>query len=92
MLEIGGQEISQSNSIVRFLAGRANLAGATPTEQARVDSLYETFRDLYVSHGNLLLQMKCCACTSAIAIAAASSSASLHASSSKGKNHVLLML
>jgi len=51
VLEIGGQEISQSNSIVRFLAGRANLAGATPTEQARVDSLYETFRDLYVSHG-----------------------------------------
>jgi glutathione S-transferase len=51
VLEIAGNEISQSNAIVRFLAEKSSLAGADELEKARVDSLYETFRDLYVSHG-----------------------------------------
>jgi len=51
VLEIAGLEISQSNTIVRYLADRAKLSGADSSERVRVDSLYETFRDLYVSHG-----------------------------------------
>lgn len=51
VLEADGQELAQSASIIRYLATKAGLAGASETERARVDALYETLKDLFVSHG-----------------------------------------
>merc|ERR1711934_128495 len=51
VLEDEGMEIAQSSTIVRYLAAKCGLAGSGPKEMARVDSLYETFKDLFVSHG-----------------------------------------
>jgi len=51
VLEVEGHEMSQSASIVRFLAEKAGLAGSSAAEKLRLDVLYETFKDLFVSHG-----------------------------------------
>jgi len=50
VLNTEGFEISQSSSIVRFLADKSGLAGQTPMERARVDVLFETIKDLFVIH------------------------------------------
>eukprot|EP00658_Telonema_sp_P-2_P058249 TRINITY_DN4670_c0_g1_i1.p1 TRINITY_DN4670_c0_g1~~TRINITY_DN4670_c0_g1_i1.p1 ORF type:complete len:202 (-),score=46.30 TRINITY_DN4670_c0_g1_i1:447-1052(-) len=41
----------RSNAIVRYIADKAGMAGGTAKERARVDGVYETLRDLFVSHG-----------------------------------------
>ena len=51
VLEVEGHEVSQSATIVRFLAERAGLSGSTLAEKVRADTLYETYKDLFVSHG-----------------------------------------
>eukprot|EP00656_Telonema_subtile_P006708 TRINITY_DN13116_c0_g1_i1.p1 TRINITY_DN13116_c0_g1~~TRINITY_DN13116_c0_g1_i1.p1 ORF type:complete len:337 (+),score=78.56 TRINITY_DN13116_c0_g1_i1:119-1129(+) len=51
VLESGGRSLSQSSTIVRYLADRAGLAGGTEAERARVDELFETVKDLFVAHG-----------------------------------------
>lgn len=50
VLEINGSLISQSATIVRYLADRAGLAGHTRLDQLKVDSLYETVKELLGAH------------------------------------------
>lgn len=51
VLEVERQELAQSASIMRYLATKAGLTGASEMERARVDALFETHKDLFVSHG-----------------------------------------
>lgn len=51
VLEVQGTEISQSASIVRFLAEKTGLAGANGADRIRCDVLFETHKDLFVAHG-----------------------------------------
>jgi len=51
VLVVEGVEVSQSGSIVRLLARKGGLAGGSEAEEARADSLFETWKDIFVSHG-----------------------------------------
>ena len=46
LLQIDGIELVQSQTIIRYLAKRANLMGATPKEEVICDMIAETVRDL----------------------------------------------
>ena len=46
LLQIDGLELVQSQTIVRYLAKRANLMGTTPKEEVICDMIAETVRDL----------------------------------------------
>lgn len=47
LLEVDGKQISQSLTIVRYLAREFGLLGKTPLEQARVDMILTTVDDLF---------------------------------------------
>jgi glutathione S-transferase len=46
LLQIDGVELVQSQTIIRYLAKRANLMGASPKEEVYCDMIAETVRDL----------------------------------------------
>jgi len=46
LLQIDGLELAQSQTIIRYLAKRAGLQGATPKDEVVCDMIAETVRDL----------------------------------------------
>lgn len=47
VLEIDGQRLAQSHSIVRFLARQYGLAGKSAFEEALVDSITDQYKDFF---------------------------------------------
>ena len=56
LLEIDGERLVQSQSICRYVAKRAGMAGKTPSEEARVDMVGPTYK-LHVRTTCIVLNM-----------------------------------
>ncbi|WKY05478.1 hypothetical protein Q1695_006024 [Nippostrongylus brasiliensis] len=48
VLEVDGKQLSQSNTIARYLARKFGYAGKTPFEEALVDSIADQYNDFFV--------------------------------------------
>jgi glutathione S-transferase len=47
MLEVDGKQLFQSGAILRYLANKFGLAGKNDLEKAKVDEVYDFFKDVY---------------------------------------------
>jgi glutathione S-transferase len=47
MLEVDGKQLFQSGAILRYLANQFGLAGQDELEKAKVDEVFDFFKDVY---------------------------------------------
>jgi glutathione S-transferase len=45
---VDGKKLAQSGAILRYLANKYGLAGKNDLEKAKVDEIYDFFKDVYV--------------------------------------------
>jgi glutathione S-transferase len=47
MLEVDGKQLFQSGAILRYLANESGLAGKDEWEKAKVDEIFDFYKDVY---------------------------------------------